>query len=84
MFLHAHIIGNLLYCISVCKRYYFVRNVTKARPNVFFDLHYGMFVPTLMNQATEKQQEKWLVPAINHEILGTYAQTEMGHGTFIN
>lgn len=58
-------------------------NVTKLRPNVFFDLHYGMFVPTLMAQCSEEQMMKWLVPAINHEILGTYAQTEMGHGTFL-
>ncbi|XP_039267686.2 peroxisomal acyl-coenzyme A oxidase 1-like [Styela clava] len=58
-------------------------NVTKKRPNVFFDLHYGMFVPTLMGQATDEQRAKWLIPAINHEILGTYAQTEMGHGTFL-
>ena len=45
-----------------------------------FDLNFGMFVPTLFGQATEEQKEKWLIPAMNNEIVGTYAQTEMGHG----
>ena len=47
---------------------------------MLFDLNYGMFVPTMLGQATEEQKAKWLIPAINHEIIGTYAQTEMGHG----
>lgn len=42
-----------------------------------------MFVPTLLGQATEEQKVKWLYPAMNHEIIGTYAQTEMGHGKII-
>lgn len=56
------------------------RTVTKKKPSVFFDLHFGMFVPTLMGQASDEQKEKWLIPALNHELIGTYAQTEMGHG----
>jgi len=51
--------------------------------NVLFDLNYGMFAPTILNQGTPEQQEKYLFPALNHEIIGTYAQTEMGHGTFL-
>ncbi|KAG5278885.1 hypothetical protein AALO_G00103810 [Alosa alosa] len=47
------------------------------------DLHLGMFLPTLFNQATPEQQEAFFMPAWNLEIIGTYAQTEMGHGTFI-
>ncbi|XP_062402305.1 peroxisomal acyl-coenzyme A oxidase 1 isoform X2 [Sardina pilchardus] len=47
------------------------------------DLHLGMFLPTLLNQATPEQQETFFMPAWNLEIIGTYAQTEMGHGTFI-
>lgn len=46
-------------------------------------LHLVMFQPTLMGQATTDQQAKWLGRAWNMEIIGTYAQTEMGHGTFI-
>ncbi|XP_063611858.1 peroxisomal acyl-coenzyme A oxidase 1-like [Penaeus indicus] len=46
-------------------------------------LHLGMFIPTLIGQGTPEQQEKWLGKAVLGEIIGTYAQTEMGHGTFL-
>ncbi|XP_045495045.1 probable peroxisomal acyl-coenzyme A oxidase 1 [Colias croceus] len=48
-----------------------------------FLLHMGMFVPTIMGQCTPEQQATWLPKALNLEIIGTYAQTELGHGTFI-
>lgn len=44
------------------------------------DLHLGMFLPTLLNQATPEQMDRFFMPAWNLEIIGTYAQTEMGHG----
>lgn len=44
------------------------------------DLHYSMFTPTLENQCTVAQREKWLPLARGIKIIGTYAQTEMGHG----
>ncbi|XP_015269969.1 PREDICTED: peroxisomal acyl-coenzyme A oxidase 1 isoform X1 [Gekko japonicus] len=47
------------------------------------DLHYSMFTPTLQNQCTVAQQEKWLPLARGFQIIGTYAQTEMGHGTHL-
>ena len=34
-------------------------------------------------QGTLEQQGTWLGRAWNMEIIGTYAQTELGHGTFI-
>lgn len=46
-------------------------------------LHTGMFLPALRNLSTPEQYEKWVTKAENYEIIGTYAQTEMGHGTFI-
>lgn len=46
-----------------------------------YTLHYGMFIPTLETQATDEQQERWLVPAYLRALCGTYAQTELGHGT---
>ncbi|XP_022915165.2 acyl-coenzyme A oxidase 1 [Onthophagus taurus] len=46
-------------------------------------LHYVMFIPTLMGQGTIEQQAHWISRAWNLEIIGTYAQTELGHGTFI-
>lgn len=39
-----------------------------------------MFLPTLLNQGTAEQMERFFMPAWNLEIIGTYAQTEMGHG----
>ncbi|XP_063239947.1 probable peroxisomal acyl-coenzyme A oxidase 1 [Bacillus rossius redtenbacheri] len=48
-----------------------------------FAVHYVMFVPTIMGQGTPEQQAVWIGRAWNCEIIGTYAQTELGHGTFI-
>uniref|UniRef100_A0A4W6F0E9 Acyl-coenzyme A oxidase n=1 Tax=Lates calcarifer TaxID=8187 RepID=A0A4W6F0E9_LATCA len=47
------------------------------------DLHLGMFLPTLLNQSTPEQMDRFFMPAWNLEIIGTYAQTEMGHGTHL-
>uniref|UniRef100_A0A8R1I2G8 Acyl-coenzyme A oxidase n=1 Tax=Caenorhabditis japonica TaxID=281687 RepID=A0A8R1I2G8_CAEJA len=44
-------------------------------------LHGDMFIPALTAQASDEQQEKWLSRALRREIIGTYAQTELGHGT---
>ena len=43
-------------------------------------LHTAMFLPMLESQSTKEQKDKWLERASNYEIIGTYAQTEMGHG----
>uniref|UniRef100_A0A8C8GZF5 Acyl-coenzyme A oxidase n=1 Tax=Oncorhynchus tshawytscha TaxID=74940 RepID=A0A8C8GZF5_ONCTS len=51
--------------------------------NFPLDLHLGMFLPTLLNQASPEQMETFFIPAWNLEIIGTYAQTEMGHGTHL-
>ncbi|CAG4986330.1 unnamed protein product [Parnassius apollo] len=48
-----------------------------------FMLHLGMFVPTIIGQCTAEQQAKWLPRALEMQIIGAYAQTELGHGTFI-
>ncbi|KAM3960886.1 acyl-coenzyme A oxidase 1-like [Aphomia sociella] len=48
-----------------------------------FMLHMGMFVPTIIGQATSDQASEWLPKALSLQILGTYAQTELGHGTFL-
>mmetsp|Transcript_34502 Transcript_34502/g.99010 ORF Transcript_34502/g.99010 Transcript_34502/m.99010 type:complete len:720 (-) Transcript_34502:62-2221(-) len=49
--------------------------------DLFLLLHNVMFTPTLMNQADDEQQQWWLGKAMNYEILGTYAQTELTHGS---
>uniref|UniRef100_A0A8D1JD06 Acyl-coenzyme A oxidase n=1 Tax=Sus scrofa TaxID=9823 RepID=A0A8D1JD06_PIG len=46
-------------------------------------LNYSMFIPTLLSQGTTAQREKWLPPSKRLEIIGTYAQTELGHGTHL-
>jgi len=44
-------------------------------------LHQAMFLPTLRGQADDEQQAKWIPLAENYDIVGCYAQTEMGHGS---
>ncbi|XP_029285117.1 peroxisomal acyl-coenzyme A oxidase 1 isoform X1 [Cottoperca gobio] len=63
-----------IYCYKNC--------VHPGRPEPL-DLHLGMFLPTLLNQATPEQMDRFFMPAWNLEIIGTYAQTEMGHGTHL-
>ncbi|KGN49757.2 peroxisomal acyl-coenzyme A oxidase 1 [Cucumis sativus] len=47
----------------------------------YTDLHWGMFVPFLKGQGTEEQLQKWLPLAYKMQIIGCYAQTELGHGS---
>ena len=49
-----------------------------------FGLHFIMFVPTIKLQGSPEQQAYWL-PLCERGavIIGTYAQTELGHGTFV-
>jgi acyl-CoA oxidase len=47
------------------------------------DLHVGMFIPTIQGQGDAEQQKAWLPLAFSLQIIGTYAQTELGHGTYI-
>lgn len=36
-----------------------------------------MFIPTLRNQTTDEQKKLFLEPALKHQIIGCYAQTEV-------
>ena len=47
------------------------------------DLHLGMFIPTIQGQADEEQKKYWMPRCIKLRVIGTYAQTELGHGTYI-
>lgn len=47
------------------------------------DLHVGMFIPTIQGQGDAEQQKQWLPLCYNLSIIGTYAQTELGHGTYL-
>ncbi|KAF7968804.1 hypothetical protein HWV62_29276 [Athelia sp. TMB] len=48
-----------------------------------FGLHPAMFIPTLKLQASAEQLRYWLPLAESGKIIGTYCQTEIGHGTFV-
>ncbi|CAG5122877.1 unnamed protein product [Candidula unifasciata] len=48
-----------------------------------FGVHEVMFIPTIEKQSTNEQRAKWLPLAERFGIIGTYAQTELGHGTFL-
>ena len=43
-------------------------------------LHHAMFVPAIERLASNEQKAKWLPRALRYEWIGTYAQTELGHG----
>ncbi|RAR12309.1 acyl-CoA oxidase [Stemphylium lycopersici] len=42
-----------------------------------------LFEPSIEHNGTPEQQAKWLPLARAGKILGTYAQTELGHGSFV-
>ena len=59
----------------------------KPQPSVFDQdgpppagIHTVMFTPTIQKQGTEAQITKWLPFCQSYAIVGTYAQTELGHG----
>jgi acyl-CoA oxidase len=43
--------------------------------------HFALFCNTVMAQSTPEQLKEWLMRAVKLEIIGTYAQTELGHGS---
>ncbi|GFR44234.1 hypothetical protein Agub_g5369 [Astrephomene gubernaculifera] len=47
------------------------------------ELHIGMFIPSVMSQGSPEQQAKWMPLCTKLNVIGTYAQTELGHGTFV-
>ena len=43
--------------------------------------HFGLFLPALMGNASGEQLMWWLPKAITLQMVGSYAQTELGHGS---
>eukprot|EP01059_Diplonema_ambulator_P035054 TRINITY_DN8143_c0_g1_i2.p1 TRINITY_DN8143_c0_g1~~TRINITY_DN8143_c0_g1_i2.p1 ORF type:complete len:802 (+),score=306.11 TRINITY_DN8143_c0_g1_i2:233-2407(+) len=43
--------------------------------------HMGLFLPTLVAQTSGHQQLQWLPRTMKFQIIGAYAQTELGHGS---
>ncbi|KAH7084843.1 hypothetical protein BKA63DRAFT_498319 [Paraphoma chrysanthemicola] len=44
-------------------------------------LHMSMFVTTVREQASKEQQAYWMPKILSYDIIGCYAQTELGHGS---
>uniref|UniRef100_A0A3B4ADM2 Acyl-coenzyme A oxidase n=1 Tax=Periophthalmus magnuspinnatus TaxID=409849 RepID=A0A3B4ADM2_9GOBI len=55
------------------------KSVVRGNFHESLGLHYVMFLPTLYSQCDQEQSKKWLPLATSFEVLGTYAQTELGH-----
>ncbi|EAW12019.1 putative fatty-acyl coenzyme A oxidase (Pox1) [Aspergillus clavatus NRRL 1] len=51
-----------------------------GEPNPY-GLHASMFLVTLREQCTPEQKKLFLEPAEKYQIIGCYAQTELGHGS---
>jgi acyl-CoA oxidase len=43
--------------------------------------HYMIFLPTITTNGTKEQIEYWYAKGLKFEIVGSYAQTELGHGS---
>ena len=43
--------------------------------------HFGLFLPALMGNASGEQLFWWLPKTLRLEIIGSYCQTELGHGS---
>ncbi|CAG9533626.1 unnamed protein product [Cercopithifilaria johnstoni] len=62
----------------------FFQSLIMGRDFHAMSLHYSMFIPTIQGQADDDQLDYWLPLAVTRAIIGTYAQTELGHGTNIS
>ncbi|CAL1601681.1 unnamed protein product [Knipowitschia caucasica] len=71
------------YGISDPEEIYFYKSMMTGNHHEALGLHYVMFLPTLYSQCDQEQSKKWLPLAESFRALGTYAQTELGHGTHL-
>ncbi|TRZ00368.1 hypothetical protein DNTS_016285 [Danionella cerebrum] len=70
------------YGISDPEEIYAYKRVARGEFQEPLGVHFVMFVPTLHSQCTPEQHQKWVPLAESFQMLGTYAQTELGHGQF--
>ncbi|KAL3066822.1 hypothetical protein OYC64_016719 [Pagothenia borchgrevinki] len=71
------------YGIADPEEIYCYKNTVKGNVHEALGLHFVMFLPTLYSQCDAEQARKWLPLAESFQAIGTYAQTEMGHGTHL-
>ncbi|KAM3623508.1 uncharacterized protein V6R79_012045 [Siganus canaliculatus] len=71
------------YGISDPDEIYCYKKMFHPRFQEAMGLHFAMYVPTLQTQCNPEQAKKWLPLAQSFQTIGTYAQTELGHGTHL-
>ncbi|XP_071032812.1 peroxisomal acyl-coenzyme A oxidase 1-like isoform X1 [Oncorhynchus clarkii lewisi] len=71
------------YGISDPEEIYCYKSVFRRHHHEALGLHFVMFLPTLYTQCNKQQLKKWVPLAESFKALGTYAQTELGHGTHL-
>ncbi|KAM7418966.1 hypothetical protein PAMA_016198 [Pampus argenteus] len=71
------------YGIADPEEIYCYKSMVQGNQNEALGLHFVMFIPTLYSQCDPQQSRKWLPLAEAFQVVGTYAQTEMGHGTHL-
>lgn len=49
---------------------------------VAFGPHYMLAIPTIERLGTDEQRDKWLPLCRSLKLIGSYVQTEVGHGQF--
>uniref|UniRef100_A0A8C5GZT3 Acyl-coenzyme A oxidase n=1 Tax=Gouania willdenowi TaxID=441366 RepID=A0A8C5GZT3_GOUWI len=70
-------------CSEICSLSLPSLSTVKGNQHEVLGLHFVMFLPTLINLCDSEQSKKWLPLAQSFQAVGTYAQTEMGHGTHL-
>ncbi|GAA6234510.1 peroxisomal acyl-coenzyme A oxidase 1 isoform X2 [Lates japonicus] len=71
------------YGIADPEEIYCYKTMVNGNQHEAMGLHYAMFTPTLYSQCDQEQSRKWLPLANSFQAVGTYAQTELGHGTHL-
>ncbi|XP_070966056.1 peroxisomal acyl-coenzyme A oxidase 1 isoform X2 [Oncorhynchus clarkii lewisi] len=71
------------YGISDPEEIYCYKSVFRGNHQEALGLHFSMFLPTLYTQCNKEQLKKWVPLAESFMAMGTYAQTELGHGTHL-
>ncbi|XP_042158383.1 peroxisomal acyl-coenzyme A oxidase 1-like isoform X2 [Oncorhynchus tshawytscha] len=71
------------YGISDPEEIYCYKSVFQGNHQEALGLHFSMFLPTLYTQCNKEQFKKWVPLAESFKAMGTYAQTELGHGTHL-
>ncbi|XP_033985232.1 peroxisomal acyl-coenzyme A oxidase 1 isoform X2 [Trematomus bernacchii] len=71
------------YGIADPEEIYCYKKMVQGNLHEALGLHFVMFLPTLYSQCDAEQARKWLPLAESFQAIGTYAQTEMGHGTHL-